>query len=57
MVQPNIQVNSQRTYSRCTIIYIKKKKKIDEMGHLHLWLDEMGLDEMGLDEMGLDEMG
>ena len=54
MVQPNIQVNSQRTYSRCTIIYIKKKKKIDEMGHLHLWLDEMGLDEMGLDEMGIN---
>jgi len=27
-------------------------KKIDEMGHLHLLLDEMGLDEMGLDEMG-----
>ncbi len=29
-----------------------KKKVLDEMGHLHLLLDEMGLDEMGLDEMG-----
>ena len=29
-------------------------KKLDEMGHLHLLLDEMGLDEMGLDEMGIN---
>ena len=36
--------------------YLQKKKKLDEMGHLHLLLDEMGLDEMGLDEMGLDKM-
>ena len=28
------------------------QKKLDEMGHLHLLLDEMGLDKMGLDEMG-----
>jgi len=37
---------------RCTIICIKKK--LDEMGHQHLLLDEMGLDEMGLDEMGIN---
>ena len=30
------------------------KKKLDEMGLLHLLLDEMGLDEMGLDEMGIN---
>ncbi len=36
---------------KCTIICIKKK--LDEMGHLHLVLDGMGLDEMGLDEMGI----
>ena len=30
------------------------KEKLDEMGHLHLLLDEMGLDEMGLDEMGIN---
>ena len=43
---------SKRKY---TIICIKKeKKKLDEMGHLHLLLDEMGLDEMGLDEMGIN---
>jgi len=30
------------------------QKKIDEMGHLHLLLDEMGLDKMGLDEMGIN---
>ena len=30
----------------------KKKKNLDEMGHLHFLLDEMGLDKMGLDEMG-----
>ena len=30
---------------RCTIICIKKK--LDEMGHLHFLLDEMGLDKMG----------
>ena len=30
------------------------QKKLDEMGHLHLLLDEMGLDEMGLDEMGIN---
>ena len=24
------------------------QKKLDEMGHLHLLLDEMGLDEMGI---------
>ena len=39
---------------RCTDICIKKKKKLDEMGHQHLLLDEMGLDEMGLDEMGIN---
>ena len=31
---------------RCAIACIKKK--LDEMGHLHLLLDEMGLDEMGI---------
>ena len=30
---------------------------LDEMGHLHFLLDEMGLDKMGLDKMGLDKMG
>ena len=30
------------------------QKKLDEMGHLHLWLDKMGLDKMGLDEMGIN---
>ena len=34
-----------------------KNKNLDEMGHVHFLLDEMGLDKMGLDEMGLDEMG
>ena len=28
-------------------------QKLDEMGHLHLLLDEMGLDEMGESEMPL----
>ena len=32
------------------------KEKLDEMGHLHLLLDEMGLDEMGLDEMGINRI-
>jgi len=31
------------------------KKKLDEMRHLQLLLDEMGLDEMGLDEMGINQ--
>ena len=34
---------------------MSKKNKtffLDEMGHLHFWLDEMRLDEMGSDEMG-----
>jgi len=30
------------------------KKKLDEMRHLHLLLDEMGINEMGLDEMGIN---
>ena len=34
--------------------YLHQKKKLDEMGHQHLLLDEMGLDEMGLDEMGIN---
>ena len=38
---------------RCTIICINKKK-LDEMRHPHLLLDEMGLDEMGIDEMGIN---
>ena len=29
-------------------------KKLDEMGHQHLLLDEMRFDEMGLDEMGIN---
>ena len=29
-----------------------QKKKLDEMGHLHLLLDEMGLDEMGINQKG-----
>jgi len=37
--------------------YSKNWFLLDELGHLHFLLDEMGLDEMGLDEMGLDEMG
>ena len=58
-VQPNIQANSQRTLQDTQregvpIFASKKKKKLDEMGHQHLLLDEMGLDEMGLDEMGIN---
>ena len=33
----------------CHVFY---ENSLDEMGHLHLLLDEIGLDEMGLDEMG-----
>ena len=36
---------------RCAIACIKKK--LDEMGHLHLLLDEMGLDEMGINQYGV----
>ena len=57
LVQPNIQVNSQRTLQdtqREGVPLFASKKKLDEMGHLHLLLDEMGLDEMGLDEMGIN---
>ena len=53
-------MNSQSTLydtQREGVPLFASKKKLDEMGHLHLLLDEMGLDEMGLDEMGLDEMG
>ena len=34
-----------------TIIIHQDINKIDEMGHVHFLLDEMGLDKMGLDEM------
>ena len=47
LVQPNIQVNSQRTLQdtqREGVPLFASKK----MGHLHLLLDEMGLDEMGI---------
>jgi len=58
LVQPHIQVNSQRTLQDTqregVPLLHQKIKKIDEMGHLHLLLDEMGLDEIGLDEMGIN---
>jgi len=58
LVQPNIQVNSQRTLQDSqregVPLFASTKKEIDEMGHLHLLLDKMGLDEIGLDEMGIN---
>ena len=45
LVQPNIQDNSQRTYrilKEKVYHYLhQKKKKLYEMGHLHLLLDEI----------------
>ena len=54
-------------YSTIHIYYCKcdqalNIQRLDQMGLVHLLLDEMGLDQMGLvhlllDEMGLDQMG
>ena len=46
-------------YSTIHIYYCKcdqalNIQRLDQMGSVHLLLDEMGLDQMGLDQMGLD---